>query len=77
MSKRTTIQNHVKNNGAVLSKLANLQAKYKKIQDQFRDRSNKRYEGKRVRTEDVIEELSSEWCLSVARIEKIIRMKLD
>jgi hypothetical protein len=77
MSKRMTVQNHIRKTLADASRLANQNKKYLKIQEQFRERSNKRFEGKRVMVEDVIKELSDEWCLSVARIEKIIRMKLD
>ena len=76
MSKRQVIQKHIKHNAALMAKKANQEAKYRKIQTQFNERSNVRFEGKRVRTEDVIQELSNEWCLSVARIEAIIRMQL-
>src|SRR5687768_5272363 len=80
MSKRAIIQKTIKRNKALLalpSKQANQEKKYRKIQEQFKERSNKRYEGKRVMIQDVIEELAAEWCLSVKRIEVILRMKLD
>lgn len=79
MNKRTRIKEHIKNRAVAIhmAKTNNYRAKFLKIQEQFKERSNKRYEGKRVMTEDVIEELSTEWCLSVTRIEAILRMKLD
>jgi len=54
----------------------NSKRKYSRIQKQFQERSNKRYDGKRVRTDDVIEELAKEWCLSVSRVQRILKMKL-
>ncbi len=77
MSKRSRLKEHLKTRARHLARVSNLREKYRKIQNQFKERSSKRYEGKRVRVEDVIEELSGEWCLSTARIEAIIRMKLD
>jgi hypothetical protein len=74
MSKRASVQKRI--NQSHLSKNKNQLEKYRRIQMQFKERSSMRYEGKRVRTDDVISELSAEWCLSVARIEQILRLTL-
>jgi hypothetical protein len=58
------------------SRKQNSLSKYQSIKKEFGELCSTKVDGMRPRIEDVIKKLSEKWCISVARVETILRMDI-